>query len=91
MTRHEIQARLEEMSEGQYFTLRLYRGEEHQASITAYWNGNEYLITFEVFQTCRTTQRLTNVGGAALSFFEEARRWEEVIALELYEEPHPIF
>jgi predicted phage-related endonuclease len=91
MTRQEIQARLEEMHKGQYFTLRLYRSGEHQASITAYWNGNEYLITFEVFQTCRTTQQLVHPGAAALTLFEEARRWEEVVALELYEEPHPIF
>lgn len=90
-SRQEIQAILEEMILGQYFTLRLYRSGEHQASITAHWNGKEYLITFEVFQTCQTTQQWTNAGAAALTLFEEARRWEEVVALELYEDPHPIF
>jgi hypothetical protein len=91
MKLQQIQARLEEMFEGQYFTLRLYRSGEHQANVTAYWNGKEYLVTFEVFQTCQTVQQLQNVGATALALFEEARRWEEVIPLELYEDPHPIF
>jgi hypothetical protein len=85
MTRQEIQTVLEGMVPDQNLTLQLHRGGEHQANITASWNGIDYLIHFEVFQTCQTTQQLQNVGATALALFEEARRWEKVHMVELYE------
>ncbi len=85
MTRQEIQTVLEGMVPNQNLTLQLHRGGEHQANITASWNGIDYLIHFEVFQTCQTTQRLVHPGGVALTLFEEARRWEKVHMVELYE------
>ena len=85
MTRHEIHTVLEGMIPGQYLTLKLHRGGEHRANITARWNGIDYLIHFEVFQTCQTTQQLVHPGGVALTLFEEARRWDEVHMVELYE------